>query len=311
MKTLLPLYATGDEFDHSPHIEEEYRPAIVEICQRHHIPSHMTRKYDGGTTVVFAVGNDYVVKLYPPFWPEQFHIEDIALRRIFGKIGIPTPEVHFMGELEGWGYIIMSQLKGKPLSKVWDSISRNEQVHIIEEIGETVARLHALPTEGFTPYVEDWNELIERQALSCFDRQKREGLSEYWLNQVPDYLERHLSNIPTFVPALLHTELTYEVWLVDFQRDHWRLSGVLDFADVLIGHNDAEWFNAKGDRELFRKYLLSYGYSEDQLTPELQNRKMLYLLLHRYVGLNWAMKRMPSTSSAKTIEDIASVWFAF
>ena len=261
---------------------------------------------------MFAVGDDHVVKLYPPFWPEQFHLETVALRQIFGRLGIPTPEVQFTGELEGWNYIVMSQLKGKPLTEIWSTLSRNEQVRVIGEIGEAVSRLHAVPTEEIAPLVDGWTELIGRQSLSCFERQKRGRLSEHWLNQIPDYLAKHLPSLPTdFSLALLHTELTYDVWLLDFQGGHWKLSGIFDFADVLVGHHEAELFNCKGDRELFRAYLLNYGYTEDQLTPEWQNQKMTYLLLHRYVGLNWFMKRMPSTTFAKNIEDIAALWFAF
>ena len=311
MTELLPRFSNGHEYDHSPHAEGAYRPAIEEICRIHQLPSDKVSKYDTGTAIVFQVANSHVLKLYPPFWPEQFRIEIASLKHIAGRIGVPTPEVQFTGQIGGWDYLVMSQLRGRFLSRVWGDMPRSEQVRIIGEIGGVVGQLHALPVNGLEPLTIDWDIFVEQQYKSCLERQKREGLSAYWLRQIPTFLDTNIPKLPTaFQPALLHTELDYHVWLLESIRGHWQLTGLFDFADALVGHREAECFITRGDRELLRTYLFNYGYKEDELTAEWQKQKMVYFLLHRYVGLQWQMRQLPPPASIETIEDLASLWFA-
>ena len=49
--------------------------------------------------IVFAVGDEYMVKLYSSLFPDDIRIETASLLHIAGRIGVKTPEVVATGEL--------------------------------------------------------------------------------------------------------------------------------------------------------------------------------------------------------------------
>lgn len=235
MANLLPVFVQQGEL--APHQDHEeysatrndasvYLPAIEEICRRHDLPTDGLRKYPAGGMVVFAIGQAYAIKLFPPIWPQ---------------------------------YTTM-------------------------------------------------------QARNCVRQQMQGGLGAQWLQQIPAYLERQLPQIPrNFNPVLLNTELGGFSTLTQ-AAGQWICSGLGDFADAFLGHSEYEFgavgiFISQGDRALFRTFLLRYGYAPAQLTPELSNRIMTYVLLHRYSNLQWYLEEVPPAPDVETLEDLAIHFF--
>src|SRR5439155_8531521 len=95
-----------------------------------------------GITIVFAVGERYVIKLYPPFGRRLFEVERTVAEHVYGKLTITTPEMYAHGTLEGWPYLVMSRLQGAYLSDIWDTLAQTNQRHIVTELAEIVAQLH-------------------------------------------------------------------------------------------------------------------------------------------------------------------------
>ena len=136
--------------------------AMQIICQRHGLPLEgLVRFGDGtdpafGTTIVFAVGERYVIKLYPPFERRLFEVERTIVEHVYGKLTITTPQMYAQGTLEGWPYLVMSRLQGVYLSDIWDTLEQTNQRHIVTELAEVVAHLHALSTHNLPLLEDNW-----------------------------------------------------------------------------------------------------------------------------------------------------------
>jgi hygromycin-B 7''-O-kinase len=162
-----------------------------------------------------------------------------------------------------------------------------------------------------------WRTFVERQMAGCVERQRRCGVPERWLEQIPDYLasvDLRLDDPPP--PVLLHTEIMRDHLLADRRGAGWELTGMIDFEPAMVGHPEYELASvgtmvARGDLSLLRAYLLGYGYRESDLTPELGKRMMAYALLHRYSNLAWYMELMPMSDALATLDDLERAWWSF
>jgi hygromycin-B 7''-O-kinase len=313
--TLLPCVGSYQEYLASPRDEQTYRAAVEAICQRHRLPLEPLKKYPGGSTIVFAIGATHVVKLFEPIFTDDAATEHAVLRHLQGRLAVPTPAVVAVGDLEGWRYIVMDQLRGRSLVEAWDDIPSSERVSLYRRLGEATAGLHALAPPPALPG-PDWSTFVHQQVERCVEQQRGNGLAEHWVQQIPAFLAaQDLSSLGQAAQVLLHSEIMREHVLVEETDEQWVLSGLFDFEPARLGAAEYELasvgvFLAAGEPELLRSFLLGYGYAEAQLTPELQERILLYTLLHRYSNLRWYLERLPP-AEATTLHELAAEWFAF
>jgi hygromycin-B 7''-O-kinase len=313
MTMLLPSVRTREEFFHSPRDEATYRPAVEAICRLHGVTADRLAKYADGSTIVFAVDERYVIKLFEPIFDEAALIERTVLRHVYGQLGVPTPDVVATGELEGWFYVLMSQLPGVSLREVWDELGSSDRVRVCEQLGAAVERLHALPSDTLElPHLQ-WSDFLRRQNRSCVERQRAHGLAEHWLEQIPSFLAS--ADLRNDSPVLLHTEVMRDHTLVQRTALGWEVSGLFDFEPGMRGAPEYEFasvgiFLTGGEPTLFRAFLCGYGYAEAELETDLPRRVMAYALLHRYSNLKWYLETVPP-ETATNLADLAAEWFGF
>jgi hygromycin-B 7''-O-kinase len=308
---LLPRIRTYDEFLASPRDEGTYRPAIEEICRRHGLPTDRLSKYAGGSTIVFAVGERHVVKLFEPLFHDAAETERTVLAHVHGRLGVPTPGVVAAGELEGWRYVVMDQLDGTILKEVWDEVEQGDRIAVCECLGAAISRLHALPSADLDLPGPEWPDFLRSQRETCVERQRERGLPEAWLRQIPGFLES--VDLPAGPTVLLHTEVMLEHVLVRRGGAGWEVTGLFDFEPAMRGAPEYELgsigiFVAMGDPALLRAFLTGYGYPGGPFTPQVQRRVLAYTLLHRYSNLRWYLDVVPPRS-ATTLDELAAEWF--
>jgi hygromycin-B 7''-O-kinase len=68
-----------------------------------------------GSVLVALLGQERVLKLYPPFLRDHFDYECAALQALAGRLSLPTPELIAVGERDGWPFLLMTQLRGHVL----------------------------------------------------------------------------------------------------------------------------------------------------------------------------------------------------
>lgn len=310
------FYERQDYWDNMNHTEDMYQEAIQEICRKHNIVFENGGKFDEGTMIVFHINEQYVIKLYSPLFKTDFDIECASLKLLSERI--PVPEVIGYGKLEGWPYIIMSKCKGIALPKVWGSISYTEKEQIIEEISKVIIAMHSTPIdERFARFTFDWHDYFSHQAKNAQYQQKLCGLKKPLIDQIPKFLEENLPLIPkTFEKSLLHTELIDGTWILEKNEREWKITGLFDFGDAFVGNREYDIisigaFVTRGDKKLFRKFLLDYGYKEEELDEKLKRRFMVNIILHKYSNFVFFMKYSGIKYIPETLYDLMEIWFGF
>lgn len=307
---LLPVIRTREEHRASPRDEATYRPAVAEICRRHGLPADRLAKFPGGSTIVFAVGDSHVVKLFEPIFPSEAATESAVLRAVDGRLGVPTPGVAAVGEMEGWTYVVMTRLDGVALADVWEEMGAAERGEIIRQVGAATMRLHAISPDGLPLQEPGWDGFLRRQAAGCVERQRTYELGEPWLSQVADFLTSvDLSHGPL---VLMHTEIMREHVLVRRTDGGWEVSGIFDFEPAMAGVPEYEMasigvFLCQGDAALLAAFRRGYG-PLPSAGETLARRAMAYTLLHRYSRLSWYLDVVPPRA-ATTFEELAAEWF--
>jgi hygromycin-B 7''-O-kinase len=293
--------------------EAALRPGVDAMCDVLGLAPASLRRYAGGSLPVYAVGDSRVLKVYPPFDLPARDTESTVLQVVGGRLSIPTPGVRAVGELDGWGYLLMDQLHGDSLAEAWPHIPVDDRLRLAARMGEFLAELHSLRDARLDAVRVDWSSFIEEQRGTAVARQRRRGLESRWLDGISEFLEG--TPLGEARPeSLLHTEVMREHLLVERSGDGWQLSGLFDFEPAMVGAPEYEFasiglFLSCGDPKLLRCVLRSYGYAAAALNEALENRLLAYGLLHRYSNLPWFLKRVPPPAHVRTLPELASVWW--
>lgn len=251
---------------------------------------------------MFRIGDKLVVKLFPADERAFFETERDALERIDGRLSIPTPKLVADGTMGGWHYVVMTQLRGQPLSDVWSAIDREERIRIVRATGAAIAELHALPVEPN----DAWPRFVSTQRAKARERQAAKGLDDHWLAQVDDFLSAHLPDSPH---ALLHTEVMREHLLAERGDGGWVVTGLVDFEPSMVGASGYELasvgiFVTCGEPGLLETFFEGYGNSADACEI------MAWALLHRYSNLKWYIERLGVPNGVRDLEALARAWFS-
>ena len=285
---------------------------VAALCSQHRLDAQPVRRYGSGSVPVYAIGDSHVLKLFPP--PESVHaaVEARTLAAVHGALSMPTPQLVAADTLDGWHWVLMSQLQGETLVGAWPTLSERERDAVAEQLGTSLASLHAIDSRALGDFTPQWQQFLPAQRASAVECQRARRLDPYWRERISDFLDRWM---PSADPrrSLLHTEVMREHLLVSGVRGTRRLSGLFDFEPAMLGAPEYEFasvglFVACGDARTLRHILLAYGYRADQLDGAMQCRLMAYAMLHRYSNLRWYLERLPAQGAA-TFEELAARWW--
>ena len=287
-------------------------PDVALLCARHGLAGQPVLRYDSGSVPVYAIGEGHVLKLFPPTEGDHASIEARTMIAMQGALRMPTPRLLAKDTVDGWHCLLMTQLRGRRLVDAWPDLSPTERDRFADELGASIAALHAIDTTALADFTPHWHEFLPAQRNSAVERLRERRLEPFWLEQVPEFLKRWMPPVDTRL-ALLHTELMREHLMVANEGGGWQLSGLFDFEPAMLGAPEYDFasfglFVACGDGRFLRRALLAYGYRSDQLNTALQCRLMAYAMLHRYSNLRWYLERLPA-QGASSFEQLAARWW--
>lgn len=311
---VLPAASTVDEFRLIWRDDGALLPGVRAICARHGLAGQDVVRFAGGSVPVYAVGSAYVLKLYAPYDRSHFETESDALALLAGRLPIPTPRVEAIGALDDWSFVLMERLHGRSLADAWPEIPPEQREPLADALGECLAALHGIDAQERRLPRPDWASFVRERQGRCVAQQRARGLAPQWLAQIPAFLDA----VPLAAPArsaLLHTEVMREHLLVAPSGRGFALSGLFDFEPAMVGAQEYEFasvgiFVSCGDRAFLRRLLRAYGYRDGELDLGLQRRFMAYALLHRYSNLRWYLERIPAGPDDRTLDDLATRWWA-
>jgi hygromycin-B 7''-O-kinase len=257
-----------------------------------------------GTVLVALLGRELVIKLYPPFLRDHFAFERAMLAHLYGRLSLPTPRLVDSAEHAGWPFLVMTQLPGTPLDRVWPSLQQAERCAVLRSLGQLAAEVHALPL-GLTPTLAPrWADFLQGQRERCHQRQQRTGLPAHLLAQLASFLEGPVPEGPDVI-------LTGEYTPFNLLHQDGGLSAMFDFGDGLVGPREYDLlgplcFLAAGDAQCIDAFFDGYHgrpFDRRQREPLLR-----LLLMHRYSHLK-AQIAVPGWQAAPDFPALAAlIW---
>jgi hygromycin-B 7''-O-kinase len=292
---------------------EQWAPVVRAICRREGIPCQEIEAGYPGTNAVYVVDRRYVVKVYAPFCHDEYELECVLYPILAHDPEIPAPMLLAQGtwpDRIDWPYIVMEYLPGCPVREARHSISPSNHVGIGLQLGRLLRRLHATPLRSIPARNSlaaldrsgrAWCQLVRRHKSAFAQQFRREtALSPRVIDQCATWLELVWDDVLTDRLVLLNGDVTEDHVLVQRQNGMWRITGVIDFADALIGQAEYEWialwFGALDrDGKAMRACLAEYdpaipltGVSDqpggDSVRPDRSfvGRAMAFTLLHEF-----------------------------
>lgn len=312
----LPAISHSADYEHCFR-GDRWETAAAEICRQHRINYSVLFRSPNSENVVFLVDKDFVIKIFAPF-RDMYSREVLALRIAQGKLTIKTPEVLYTGEISGRPYLVLKQLAGRSLQQPWSALRQRERREILSGLGEAMKQLHSAGVTFSQTAADDnhgWRGFLDRQVRSSVERQRLRGASPQWLEALPKYLDSGLRLLPAdHRQVLLHGDLHPGNLLLDRKGPHWRIVGLIDFADSLGGFYEYDFVKpmmhmAFGNRSLQRTLLLAYGYKKAELDFELRRRLMLLTILHEGSNIRKAALRLQPGANAFALGELeAKLW---
>lgn len=256
----------------------------------------------GGSALVALLGEDRVLKCYPPDMQDHHGFELGALPVLCDRLAVPTPRLLANGVHHGWSWMLMSRLTGTPMTTAWPGLPEPDKCALLRQIGALIAQVHALPVPAsMRPLAPAWADFLTRQRAGCVERQQRTRLPAQLLAQLDRFLD---GPVPDGPDVLLTGEYTPMNLLVAGPR----LAGMYDFGDGLLGPRAYDWlgplcFLAAGQPARIAALRDGLGLTLSW-TADLRQQLLRLLLLHRYSGLRGQLK-LDGWQEAPSFEDLA------
>jgi hygromycin-B 7''-O-kinase len=262
-------------------------PAALDIARSHGLPHGDPHLFSTGTNLVIALDDRLVLKIFPPLLRRQFISERISLSHLRGRLGVSIPEIVLEGERDQWPYLVITRLRGIIGTQAWPTLPEDQKERVLSQIGETIAEVQHVPIGELSCIEPGWDQFIPKQIEGCRARHECLGLPRKYLDGLDELLRDAETLIPMNAPPVILTgEYIPENFLLSHESMGWRLSGLIDFGDVMTGWGEYDLlgpsaFMTGGMLRRVRSLFQGFGYSRADINRTLKRRLMALLLLHR------------------------------
>ena len=283
----LPSFEDFEAFRSWRADQSRWLPVALDVAHGHGLKTAAPHVFATGTNLVIGLGEELILKIFPPILRSQYISERGSLAQLRGRLSIPIPELLFEGERDGWPYLVITRLSGIVGSEVWPALPEDQKERVLTQIGATIAEVQHAPLGELSRIEPGWRDFMARQIEGCRARHTRLGLPQKFLDGFDDILRDAATLIPLGEPpVILVGEYIPENFLLSGEGDKWDLSGLFDFGDVMTGFGEYDLlgpsaFMAAGMTRRVRSLFEGFGYSSADVTPEVKRRLMALMLLHR------------------------------
>jgi hygromycin-B 7''-O-kinase len=283
----LPSFSNFETFQAWRADASQCLPAALDIARSHGLPHADPQVFSTGTNLVVGLDARLILKIFPPLLRSQFVSERMALARLLGHLSVPIPEIVLEGERDGWPYLVITRLSGILGTQVWPVLPEDQKQRVLTEIGETIAEVQRVPVGDLSSVEPRWDRFIAGQIEGCRARHARLGLPPKFLDGLDDILREATTLVPLDAPPVILTgEYIPENFLLSSEGGNWRLSGLIDFGDVMTGRGEYDLlgpsaFMTAGLPRRVRSLFSGFGYSKADIDFTMKRRLMALMLLHR------------------------------
>src|ERR1700719_1625695 len=266
----------------------QYLPIVLDIARSHGMPYADPHLFSTGTNLLLALDHRLVLKIFPPILRDQFISERTSLSQLRGRISVPIPEIVTEGERDQWPYLVITRLHGILGTEAWPALPEDQKERVLGQIGETIAEVQRVPIGELSRIEPRWEPFMREQIEGCGARHRRLGLPQKYWEGLDEIVRDAATLIPMDAsPVILTGEYIPENFLLSCEGGNWRLSGLIDFGDVLTGWGEYDLlgpsaFMTAGKPGRVRSLFRGFGYSAEEVTPTPRRRLDALMLLHTF-----------------------------
>ena len=295
---MLKLSVVKTEKEFNKHFQSDiWLGAAIEICRRHRISFEEIKRSASSDHIVFLIDDSFVLKIYRPF-RGSFERETKALEFVGGKIDFKIPDILYIGEIEDFKYVLMTQMAGAALTRnFWLTLPENEQTAFISKLAFCLKQIHELNAQAF---VCDGAKFVEDRAATFVERQIAHGVNADIIESLPAFIEANLKLVPkSSRTVFMHGDVHFGNLRFEKINGEWKISGLFDFADSRRGFHEYDFLAVgilmiQGQAEIQREFFKSYGYAGNQLDESFRRRMMMLTMLYETSDLRrYALRLAP------------------
>lgn len=311
--------------DYAPRFTDAgyWRPYVDAVCKRHSLsPCHNIRAGLPGTFPVFIVDDRYVVKFFGDLFqgPHRYAAELDVYHLIGNPPQIPAPALLGHGFLFPesvtwqWPYLVSTMLPGTSYGEVDTHVSGDDKQALVRSLGQIIRQVHLLPLHDARVLAPSWDafyaSLAHLRAMYTSDPERWRLMPERLVAAFDAYLLPDDQLIDrSSPPHLLHADLTGDHVIGRFEDGHWRMTGIIDFGDAMVGDPLYELVALhiglhRCDKQLLRAFLDGYGFDQE-LDRQFVRRAMTYTLLHEFAVLNHVFDEHPAARAIDNLDELA------
>jgi Ser/Thr protein kinase RdoA (MazF antagonist) len=239
---------------------------------------------------------DVVVKLAGPEAPLVCPFERTAMlhRLVATRTTIPMPEVlavNMSYQTWPWRYFIKTHIPGLEWAVVRQQMNREELSNAYQQLGNTVAQLHAIHFSTFGELAVDGGVRGNKSYFTVLTEHARSSIRDAYLRDLFfSALEKqqHLF-LDIRHASLCHEDLHKYNILFQHRRGQWHLATILDFDKAWAGHHETDLARL----ELWEGMMSSGFWSSYEaicpIAPLYEQRRPIYQLL-------WCLEYARSTA---------------
>jgi hygromycin-B 7''-O-kinase len=185
----------------------------------------------------------------------------------------------------------MEFLPGRPIREVREEIPREDKAAVAQELGWYIRRLHKVPLDDakvIETSATAWFKFLKERRKKCLEELRdKTALPLPVLREIFYLLASDVFRVADdFQPSLLNGDFTEDHLLLEKRLGQWRISGLIDWADSLVGAVEYEWvalwFGLCGqDVLMFRDIMKAYD-PKRRLDRGFRNKMMAYTFIHRF-----------------------------
>jgi hygromycin-B 7''-O-kinase len=287
MTSFLPVLTDVPAFRAWRAEPSRWLPVVTDIAHSHSLPHATIEAFPAGTNLVVALDHRLILKVFPPLFRNQFTAERMTLSQLCGRLTVAIPEIVLEGERGGWSYLVITRLSGILGTEAWPLLPEADKENILGELGEAIAQVQRVPPGELTLLEPKWERFIQKQIEGCRARHVQLGMPNKFLADVDDLIDRAATVVSLNAPAVILTgEYIPENLLLSSQSGAWRLSGLIDFGDVMTGWGEYDLlgpsaFMTGGMPRRVQRLFAGFGYSPADMNQALTRRLLTLMLLHR------------------------------
>jgi hygromycin-B 7''-O-kinase len=199
---------------------------------------------------------------------------------------------------------------------VWAEVDERDRLAICEALGGAMSALHAISTDGLDAIAVDWPAWLAERRAGFAAAQAERGAAPEWIDAALAFLDEMWPQVTqSHQPVLLNADITDEHVLLQQEGDRWRMSGLIDFGDAMLGDALYEFtapvvFFGQRDAALRRALFRGYGYPEAALDSTLSRRLAAMALLHQFADLPLYL-RTAGAPEPSNLDELRRALFAF